>query len=595
MGEKDNRQRGSVYMNICYQIIDDIVKDKYSVGDLIPTQVELAEKFQVSRATVREAIKELIRRGVLKTVKGKGTFVIAKPGEIVKDDRLEGFSGLHFRNIGRKMHSEVILIEDISADKNLSNKLLIPLESPVVHIKRVRYVDLIPLCIDDAYLAAKYLKGIDFKKENLETGSLYKVLEQKAGIYFDYVEEKFRAVRCPDEVVDYLGISAGEPVLSIARISCDEYGNPIEYCENYERSDLFSTVIQSRRRTRKTVEKDIYDKMLGAFIGAAAGDALGALTEKKSPAMILSDFGDFIDGFDELPDVIPLTNRPVGTVTDAFSLAYFLAIELTKCNGMVTEESALNALLTWAEYPEYASLAEPETEAAIIRCREKMRGNSHKTMDHYIDTASNGTAMKIFPVGLINNGNLSGAVQDAVTVSMVSHPFSASIAAASAVAAAVAKALDQGSSLEDVLEAGIWGAAEGQRKGDEEGIAMAAPSVEKRIRLAIEIGNKPGTFEEIMQELSDLLGTGSSAAESIPCVFGILAACQGDLTKAIKMGVNIGNDTSVIASVAGAIGGCLYGAKSLPETWLDKINNANGFDIERITQELSIEYYGILK
>ena len=38
MDKTDKRQRGSVYMNICYQIIDDIVKNKYSVGDLIPTQ-----------------------------------------------------------------------------------------------------------------------------------------------------------------------------------------------------------------------------------------------------------------------------------------------------------------------------------------------------------------------------------------------------------------------------------------------------------------------------------------------------------------------------------------------------------------------------
>lgn len=42
MDEEGKRQRGSVYMNICYQIIDDIVKNKYSVGDLIPTQNELS-------------------------------------------------------------------------------------------------------------------------------------------------------------------------------------------------------------------------------------------------------------------------------------------------------------------------------------------------------------------------------------------------------------------------------------------------------------------------------------------------------------------------------------------------------------------------
>ncbi|WP_181995534.1 GntR family transcriptional regulator [Clostridium sp. AM58-1XD] len=337
MGEKDNRQRGSVYMNICYQILDDIIKDKYSVGDLIPTQNELSERFHVSRATIREAVKELIRRGVLKAVKGKGTFVITKPGEITKDNRLDGFSGLRFRNIGREVHSKVIVIEEIPADKKLSNKLIVPQGDLITHIRRVRYVDLIPLCVDDAYLASRYLKGIDFHKEDLVTGSLYKILEKKADIYFDFVEEKYRAVSCPEELADYLEISHGEPVLAIERISCDEFGKPIEYCENYERSDLFSTVIQSRRSTQKTVEKDIYDKILGAFLGAAAGNALGAVTERMSPAEILEKYGCYIESF-ETAEGKEEGKKQAGTVTDSFSQAYFLAFELVKCNGNVTAE-----------------------------------------------------------------------------------------------------------------------------------------------------------------------------------------------------------------------------------------------------------------
>ena len=58
---KDSKKK-SVYMHICYQIIEDIIKGKYEVGDVIPTQNELAESFEVSRTTVREAIKELIHR-----------------------------------------------------------------------------------------------------------------------------------------------------------------------------------------------------------------------------------------------------------------------------------------------------------------------------------------------------------------------------------------------------------------------------------------------------------------------------------------------------------------------------------------------------
>ncbi|WP_278287029.1 ADP-ribosylglycohydrolase family protein [Clostridium sp. AM58-1XD] len=231
--------------------------------------------------------------------------------------------------------------------------------------------------------------------------------------------------------------------------------------------------------------------------------------------------------------------------------------------------------------------------AAVERWKEDREFDvSTQKNEHHMIVASNGAAMKIFPVGLINKGNPMGAIQDAVTAAAVTHPFSASIAAASAVAAAVAKALDETAVLDDVLEAGIWGAAEGCRMGNEQGTGMAAPSVEKRIRLAVDIGRRSGTWEECMQELSDLIGTGRQAAESVPCAFGILAACPEDFIQALKMGVNIGDDTSVIASLVGAIGGCLYGTKSLPKSWIEILDHVNGFDLERISQMLSMEYYG---
>ena len=406
MDEEGKRQRGSVYMNICYQIIDDIVKNKYSVGDLIPTQNELAEKFQVSRTTIREAVKELIRRNILRAVKGKGTFVVAKPGELARNSHTEGFSGAQFRNIGREVHSRVILIEEISADKKLSNKLVVPEKSSITHIRRIRYVDLIPLCVDDAYLVTGYLGGIDFSKEDLETGSLYKILEEKAGICFRYVEEKYRAVSCSKEFASYLGISPNEPVLGIEMISCDEFGKPVEYCENYERSDLFYTVIQFRKTAQKKIRKNIYDKILGAFLGAASGDALGAPEKEDVSGMDHAE--RYIKIFTEYAekDNEGDSGLKAGCVTEAFSLAYFLALEMVKWSGGISEGGVRNVFLKWAEYLNYLEFADQEIKDMV-----KAWKNDFREQDIRIKGSSNKAAMMIFPIGLANEGNCLKAIQ----------------------------------------------------------------------------------------------------------------------------------------------------------------------------------------
>lgn len=585
-------KKNSVYMNICYKIIEDVINGKYEIGDFIPTQNELADMYKVSRATIREAIKELIHRGILKTVKGKGTFVVNRPGEIGRAERFKGFTGANFRNIGTEKKTRVIVVEEIPADKLLSTNLMIPIGNPVVHIKRVRCVGEYPMCVDDAYLAKRYIENIDFQKEDLRNNSLYMILENKANIYIDFIEEKFRGISCTEENAQYLGINAGEPILNIKRMSCDQHGRVVEYCENFERSDLFSTVIQSKRSNRKRIDNSIYDKIFGSFLGAAIGDAMGAVTETKTTEEIVAQFGGYIEDFVTPPDNCLVKGYKAGCVTDDFSLAYFTAIELVKCKGEVTETVAENALKTWSEYPEFFHLAGPTTRRAVLAIKDETL--SDDSMEPYFGNmmATDGAAMKIFPVGLIHPRNIEKAVEDAVTICMPTHPFDASIAAATAVAAAVAKAMDPEASLDDVLQAGIEGArmglAEGQRRGARR---LSVASVEKRIQFAIQIARTSDSWESAMRNLSEIIGSGIYATEAIPCAFGIIAANPNDIMGAIKMSANIGNDTDTIGSMVGAITGALYGAKTIPGRFLDTINNVNSFDLERVAQDIAIEYY----
>ena len=236
----------SVYMSIYYQLVDDIIDGKYKVGDVIPTQNELAERFGVSRVTVREAIKELIRRNIVVTVKGKGTFVVACPTAVGTFMRADGYSRNRYMGIDKRVKSKIIEISVLPANEQLATELMISERSLVTRIMRLHLLDDNSTCLDDTYLVNKYLNNINFHDEDLENGSLYELLENKANIKLDFIEEKVRAVSCSADVARYLKIIHGEPVLHIRRRSFDAHGNAIEYCENYQRSDIYYMVVQTK-------------------------------------------------------------------------------------------------------------------------------------------------------------------------------------------------------------------------------------------------------------------------------------------------------------------------------------------------------------
>lgn len=115
--------------------------------------------------------------------------------------------------------------------------------------------------------------------------------------------------------------------------------------------------------------------------------------------------------------------------------------------------------------------------------------------------------------------------------------------------------------------------------------------MEKRIGLAVEIGRKGADWEGAMLELRNIIGAGLMATEAIPCVFGILAATPGDPMSAIKMGVNIGDDTDTVATMVGAVAGALYGMGNIPDEYISLINKVNDFDLEGLARDIEREFY----
>ncbi|WLD75705.1 ADP-ribosylglycohydrolase family protein [Mogibacterium neglectum] len=323
----------------------------------------------------------------------------------------------------------------------------------------------------------------------------------------------------------------------------------------------------------------MYNKILGCLVGAAAGDAMGAATEARSSNQIIDTFGGKVTEFIKPPNDTFGAGNQAGGFTDDFSSAYFVAKEIVDNVGVVNEEIVQNALVEWSKHAVFFDrFAGPTTRLAIKRFAgeevQLSEGIKNKARQ-----ATNGAAMRISPIGLINAGDTENAIKDAVIVASVTHNNNLAISGACAVAAAVSEAVRDGSNLYDVIDAGIYGANEGEKIGKANGNNVAGPSVVKRIKMAVDIGFGTGSIDERICNIADIIGTGLHVSETVPTAFGIIAACSGDSMRSISEAASIGYDTDTIATIVGGIVGALNGYSSFPDYFISTMENVNKLDI----------------
>ena len=329
------------------------------------------------------------------------------------------------------------------------------------------------------------------------------------------------------------------------------------------------------------------DKILGGLLGAAVGDSMGAVTEFMSLDMIKGWFGGNVTSFVDLPPHLASKGVVKGMVTDDFSVGYYSAIPLLKKKQKINHDLAIEGLLLWNSIPAYAQCAGPTTRVAIA----KLKGEDTQDVQTRLcvnSRVTNGGGMKAGMMGLFNPGDVDGAIDDALTMCMLTHDNTIALSAACAIAAATAKAFDDNVSYLELIQAGMEGAQKGFDRAKERGAKpVAGCSIVKRIALAAEIGiERQGDFEGAMRRIADIIGCGLYAYESIPAVFGIVAACKGHALESIHMAVNAGDDTDTVACMVGYIVGALAGVNGYPAEYLKLIDTANKFDLGKMAEDI---------
>lgn len=231
-----------LYRQIKDFLIRSLEQGEWGPGDAIPSEGELAARFNVSQGTVRKAIDEMAAENMLVRRQGKGTFVATHddPRSFYRFLRLVPDGGKAMPTV-----SDPFYCDTVASSPEVAGVLGLKAGERVVHVKRLLRFDGEPVVFDEIFLVADLFDGLTLERLRGGERSLYSLFESDFGVRMINAEEHLRAVAADVQSAGLLGVKPGDPLLLVERTAYT-YGNkPVEwrrglYCtrQHYYRNDL---------------------------------------------------------------------------------------------------------------------------------------------------------------------------------------------------------------------------------------------------------------------------------------------------------------------------------------------------------------------
>jgi GntR family transcriptional regulator len=225
-----------LYQQIKALLLQSLDRGEWKPGESIPSELELAARFQVSQGTVRKAIDELAADNLLIRRQGKGTFVATHHEARVRyrflrlapDDGHQPVTG-----------STIIDCRRIKAPADIARLLDLRSGETVVNIRRLLTFDQIPTILDDIWLPGSAFRGLTAESLSRYRGPLYGLFETEFGVSMVRADEKIRAIVARDEQAGMLQVPPGSALLQVERVSYTYGDRPMEVRRGVYLTDRF--------------------------------------------------------------------------------------------------------------------------------------------------------------------------------------------------------------------------------------------------------------------------------------------------------------------------------------------------------------------
>ncbi len=232
--------------------IRDLIAEEYILsgtvvpGELLPSEKDLAFRYGVSRVTLRAAMRSLQEAGMIMSRHGVGWVVTASPSTLMQGlDRLSSLETLA-HEAGKAVTTEQFAYEEVRADELLARTLEVPLDHPVLTIRRVKALDGVPV----AWLLDYVPEGVlSFESLMHEfAGSVLDILLKHPEVGLQYADTELQPVNLPEEVASRLRVEPGSAALftdSVARGAGDRV---IEWAQGWLLPEHLRFRVRRRRQ-----------------------------------------------------------------------------------------------------------------------------------------------------------------------------------------------------------------------------------------------------------------------------------------------------------------------------------------------------------
>lgn len=215
-----------LYRQIKGLILQALENREWGPGEIIPSEVELASRFNVSQGTVRKAIDEMAAENLLVRRQGKGTYVAthSDPRAFYRFLRLIPVSD-------QVEQAKSIPLECWRAKAGVEAARVLGIKpgAPIIVVRRLLEFSGKPVVVDEIYLAGEVFAGLTLEVLKESQVSLYSLFETQFGVRMVRAEERLRAVSADRSSAELLHVEEGTPLLSVERTSFTYGDRPVEW------------------------------------------------------------------------------------------------------------------------------------------------------------------------------------------------------------------------------------------------------------------------------------------------------------------------------------------------------------------------------
>lgn len=238
-----NIKKPPLYLTIFKTLENDILSKKYNIGELLPSENNLKDMFNVSKITIRRALQELELAGYITIKKGKGSIVLKKN------------IGLHLNNVnsfsqeaiisGERPSSVILSFKNIVPNSNILSILELPKNSTVYYLKRLRLKNARIVGISEQFIQKN--NGFLLTENDLsEKVSIYKMYEEQ-GFTINNAIETIEAIMPTYDIKKGLHLDDKIPIFKKTRMTYDTNNTILEFSRSFYSSSEYKYVVNLRK------------------------------------------------------------------------------------------------------------------------------------------------------------------------------------------------------------------------------------------------------------------------------------------------------------------------------------------------------------